>query len=148
MFPSQPAPNDSLLLDQHVVRSFAFSRATFGPGARSEGIIQHIEKEITELREAINKEDSNDVEVAMEWADLLILSLDGLTRHLAYNVATRDDKTEMVDPRMLAVDVVRLLNHKQARNESREWPNWRDFDQDCPIEHIRTGSDDEPNDEA
>jgi hypothetical protein len=54
----------------------AFSHATFGPGERMDGVIDHIRKELIEV-EGCNGESS-------EWVDVVILALDGLTRRLAY----------------------------------------------------------------
>ena len=39
-------------LEQHLKRQIAFSRATFGPGERRAGVIDHIRKELAEVEEA------------------------------------------------------------------------------------------------
>lgn len=63
--------------EAHLTRQLAFSRATFGPGERREAVLDHIRKEIAEV-EAFGGESS-------EWVDLVILSLDGLLRRLAFS---------------------------------------------------------------
>lgn len=56
------------LLAEHI----PWSKATFGPGARTGGITKHIEKELDEIRQ--NPTD------LMEWIDVIILALDGAWR--------------------------------------------------------------------
>ena len=56
----------------HLYRQRAFSRATFGPGARTKGVLDHIRKEITEVERAPHD--------LSEWVDLILLSLDGAWR--------------------------------------------------------------------
>lgn len=34
----------------HLTRQAVFSRATFGPGPRTKGVLDHMEKEIAEVR--------------------------------------------------------------------------------------------------
>lgn len=89
-----------------------FSAATFGPGATTTRVLAHITKEIEEVRE-----DPDDLE---EWADLLILSLDGATRR----GFTGDQ-------------VLAAVHAKWAKNRTRNWPDWRTADPDAPIEHVR-----------
>ena len=46
-------------LKQHLIRQMAFSKATYGPGTRTNGVLDHLSKEIEEVRESnalINKE--------------------------------------------------------------------------------------------
>lgn len=69
-------------LFHHLTRAIVFSKATFGPGARTNGVLDHITKEIEEVRKG-----NGDPE---EWVDLVILSLDGLTRELLNNKARSD----------------------------------------------------------
>lgn len=56
----------------HLTRQHEFSIKTFGPGPRTEGVMDHITKEVAEVRAA-----PKDVK---EWIDLLILSCDGAMR--------------------------------------------------------------------
>ena len=63
-------------LKQHLLRQMAFSHATFGPGTRTNGVVDHIRKELVEVLESNGSAD--------EWVDVVILGLDGLTRELAY----------------------------------------------------------------
>jgi Protein of unknown function (DUF550) len=95
-----------------VRRQRAFSAPTFGPGARTAGVLAHIRKELAEVE--ANPGD------AAEWADIVILALDGAWRagH---------------SPEAIAAAV----HAKQTVNESREWPDWRTADPNKPIEHTR-----------
>jgi len=115
-------------LEQHLLRSMAFSHATFGPGTRAKGVIDHIKKEIIEV------ETSNGD--ASEWIDLVILSLDGLTRQLKY---FKMEEGIIPDNDTVAVIAAQILRQKQAKNEKRVWPDWRKADPDKAIEHDRTG---------
>lgn len=111
-------------LAQHLLRQMAFSHATFGPGARTEGVTDHIRKELDEVIESGGS--------PSEWVDVVILALDGLTRAIAFGaVAYRGYPEEAAD---LAV---RLILAKQAKNEARTWPDWRTAPKDRAIEHER-----------
>ena len=61
-----------MYLCDFIVRQKQWSEKTFGPGLRTEGILKHIESEISEVRE--NPTDP------MEWIDIAILALDGAWR--------------------------------------------------------------------
>lgn len=112
-------------LKQHLIRQMAFSHATFGPGERREGVIDHIKKEIVEVEEANGD--------SIEWVDVVILALDGLTRRLAYSTSDGQRK----DPAVVAQMVCNMIEGKQTRNEARNWPDWRTADKDKAIEHVR-----------
>lgn len=113
-------------LKQHLIRQMAFSHATYGPGERMEGVIDHIRKELVEIDES-NGDSS-------EWVDVVILALDGLTRRLAFATGERGD------PNTIAQIACNMIEGKQSRNEARDWPDWRTADRDKAIEHCR-GSD-------
>jgi hypothetical protein len=89
-----------------------WSAQTFGPGLRTEGVIAHIRKELAEV-----EREPTDIE---EWADVLILAFDGAMRAGAS-----------------AQQVIDTVMAKQAKNEAREWPDWRQFTEAQAIEHIR-----------
>lgn len=95
--------------ENHLVRQMVFSRATFGPGTRLEGVLDHMTKEISEVQ--------NSGGDPKEWVDLVILALDGLTRRLwaASNYQITADEVAK-----LAVDEIIF---KQAKNERRNWPD-------------------------
>lgn len=115
-------------LEEHLKRQFAFSRATFGPGERRAATLDHIRKEIAEVEAADGD--------SAEWVDLVILSLDGLMRQLAW--AGRDPRHDPgVDPTVVTRTVCAMVLGKQTRNEQRQWPDWRTADPDKAIEHIR-----------
>lgn len=96
----------------HIRRQMAWSQATFGPGDRIKGVLDHISKELDEIAE--NPRDLS------EWADVIILALDGAWRSGAW-------PQEIID----------AIVAKQTKNESREWPDWRTADPDRAIEHVR-----------
>ena len=111
-------------LKAHLIRQMAFSHATFGPGERTKGVVDHIRKELVEVLESDGD--------AAEWVDVVILALDGLTRRLAFVGGGK-----RVDPALVAETVCKMLEGKQSRNEAREWPDWRSQSQDKAIEHVR-----------
>jgi predicted RNA-binding Zn-ribbon protein involved in translation (DUF1610 family) len=109
----------------HLQRQIAFSRGTFGPGTRREGVLDHMTKEIGEVR-------SGDGD-PKEWVDLVILGLDGLWREVKFGGRfgnpSHDDTAEIA---------IGMILEKQSKNEERDWPNWREMPADKAIEHVRT----------
>jgi hypothetical protein len=99
---------------EHLSRQAEWSRNTFGPGQRTKGIIDHITKELGEVAA-----DPLDLK---EWIDIVILGLDG-----AWRVGASPQQ------------IIDALKAKQAKNEGRNWPDWRTADPDKAIEHDRTG---------
>jgi hypothetical protein len=91
-----------------------FSRRAFGPGPRLDGVLEHMRREMIEVRETPQD--------PLEWADLIILAIDGAWR-------------QGITPGELATALV----VKQATNRSRRWPNWRTASPNEPIEHDRDG---------
>ncbi|MAY63959.1 MAG: hypothetical protein CML29_17285 [Rhizobiales bacterium] len=108
-------------LKQHLLRQMAFSRATFGTGSRTNGVVDHIRKELEEVQESHG--------CPSEWVDVVILGLDGLTRSLSFVI---EDQDEVAD------EACRMIVDKQSRNERRDWPDWRTADPDKAIEHDRS----------
>lgn len=98
---------------QHIRDQREWSDATFGPGPRLLGVIDHIRLELAEVQA-----DPTD---ASEWADLLILVIDGATRQ-----------------GITAHELIRAYRDKMEVNRLREWPDWRGRSEDKPIEHLRT----------
>lgn len=96
-----------------VTRQREFSSKTYGPGAHTEGIIDHIQKELEEI-----KADPTDLE---EWVDVVILGLDGAWR-AGY------------EPE----EVIKAIIRKQHINELRKWPDWRTVEPGKAIEHDRS----------
>lgn len=101
-------------LIQHLRRQMEFSEKTFGPGARIDGVTDHIAKELIEVRESGG--------LLAEWVDVIILGLDGAWR----SGATPEQIAEAIAA-------------KQAKNESRKWPDWRTAQPGKAIEHVREG---------
>ena len=106
----------------HLKRQIAWSRATFGPGERRAGVIDHIRKELNEIETG-----SGDPK---EWVDVVILAFDGLWRSLAERGVAW-----VSIPKIIAV----MIEQKQAKNELRDWPDWRTADPNKAIEHVRNG---------
>lgn len=90
-----------------------WSDRTFGPGTRLRGVLNHIRKELAEVEESCGKD-------ITEWVDIMVLAVDGATRS--------GHKPE---------DLLNAYAEKMAENYQREWPDWRDFSEDEPIEHVR-----------
>lgn len=99
-------------LIKHLYRQQEFSEATFGPGMRTEGIINHIKKELLEI-----EAQPHDIE---EWIDVVILALDG-----AWRAGYKPEQ------------IVQALEAKQTKNEGRNWPNWQEVPTGQAIEHLR-----------
>lgn len=99
-------------LIEHLTRQSKWSRKTFGPGDRAQGVVAHIRKELLEI-----EADPTDL---YEWIDVVILAFDGAWRagHTPEEIAA-------------------ALAAKHAKNEQREWPDWRTSDPNGPIEHVR-----------
>lgn len=102
------------ILEQYYAKQIAWSLETFGPGLRSKGITAHIRKELREI-----DADPHDL---IEWCDVIMLAMDGYWRH--------GGKVETLLSDLIA---------KQAKNLSRNWPDWRELGEDCPVEHSREG---------
>lgn len=96
----------------HLHRQREFSEHTFGPGARTAGVIDHIRKELNEIEAK-----PDDVS---EWVDVILLALDGAWR-------------AGFSPEQIA----QAIAAKQERNESRKWPDWRTAEPGKAIEHVR-----------
>ena len=114
-------------LKQHLIRQMAFSKATYGPGTRTNGVLDHLTKEIEEVRESGGSSD--------EWVDLVILSLDGLTRQLSF---CNESDRRITESEQIAEVACRMIVNKQDRNENRTWPDWRTMSADKAIEHDRS----------
>lgn len=96
----------------HLHRQIEFSENTFGPGLRTEGLRDHILKELIEI-------EANPTDL-MEWVDIIMLGLDGAWRagH---------------SPEQIAAG----LDTKLTINERRKWPDWRTAEPGKAIEHVR-----------
>ena len=116
MRPNMTPTSDTSTFDMlaHLRRQAEFSARTFGPGARVEGVTDHIAKELVEVRES-----GGDL---AEWIDVVILALDGCWRSGA--------SPEQIVAAMVA---------KQTKNEGRRWPDWRTAPAGKAIEHDRAG---------
>lgn len=97
----------------HLRRQREWSEKTFGPGSRTQGVVDHIRKELREI-----DADPTDLK---EWIDVVILALDG---------AWRCGGTPS--------EIIAAIASKQKINEGRVWPDWRTADPNKAIEHDRS----------
>lgn len=107
-------PRTAFDLAAYIEDQIRFSVVAFGPGTRLDGVLAHMRKELDEVREQPQD--------LIEWADLIILAIDGAWR-------------QGITPDAL----VGALMVKQAINRRRAWPDWRTADPSGPIEHVRSG---------
>lgn len=91
---------------------FAWSLRTFGPEQRIKGVTDHIIREAIEARE--NPQD------ASEWADIILLAMDGASRS-----------------GISGAELIAAVHEKQTKNVARKWPDWHGMDPDQAIEHIK-----------
>lgn len=98
----------------HLHRQREFSARTFGPGARTAGVLDHIRKELAEI-------EAKPADLT-EWVDVVLLALDGAWR------AGHSPE-----------DIVLAIAEKQMKNEVRKWPDWRTAEPGKAIEHVRDG---------
>lgn len=99
-------------LIKHLHRQREFSERTFGPGARTAGVCDHIRKELVEIEAAPND--------PSEWADVILLALDGAWR-----------------AGFTPEEIAAAIEAKQTKNEGRKWPDWRTAEPGKAIEHVR-----------
>lgn len=109
-------------LVHHLERQSGWSHQTFGPGPRTEGVLDHIRKELDEI-----EADPGDL---AEWIDVVILAFDGAWR-AGHSPA----------------EIVVALEAKQTKNEGRVWPDWRTADPNKAIEHDRSAVPIEPSEQ-
>ena len=88
-----------------------WSSSTFGPGRRTEGILDHIRKELDEIQAK-----PDDI---VEWVDVILLAIDGAWRHGG-------------QPQ----EIINLVREKQFLNRTRAWPDWKYFGENEAITHI------------
>jgi len=89
-----------------------WSEQTFGPGERTESVINHIREELEEVLE--NPKDVS------EWCDVIILAFDGAWR--------AGHTTEQIIEGLVA---------KHLKNKARRWPDWRNYTNGEAINHIK-----------
>lgn len=106
-------PMEQFDFHAHLVRQRRWSEKTFGPGSRTQGVIDHIRKELREIEAG-----PTDI---YEWIDVTIPALDG-----AWRAGYSPDQ------------IIAALTGRQTRNEARDWPDWRTSDPNKAIEHVRS----------
>lgn len=103
-------------MTDHLRKQAKWSAATFGPGKRLHGVLNHIRKELGEIEKQ--------PEDLYEWIDVVILALDGAWR-AGYSPEA----------------ILYALIDKMERNYNRKWPDWRLRSEDEAIEHTDKGDD-------
>jgi hypothetical protein len=101
-----------------------WSRRTFGPGKREQGIIDHIKKELKEIEQAETEEEKFE-----EWIDIIILGIDGAWRAVGDGYGS-----------FKGLKIIKGYLAKMDKNmNKRKWPDWRTAPdpQGQPIEHVR-----------
>ena len=101
-----------------------FSRKTFGQGAVTERVLNHIEEEMDEVRNAKTPEDQME-----EWIDIIILAFDGAWRHAHYELGIPFPKLDKFIERNLA--------EKWDRVMKRKWPDHRTLKHSEPVRHVK-----------
>jgi hypothetical protein len=86
-----------------------WSKATFGPGRRTKGLLEHIRRELDEV--AANPDD------LVEWVDVVLLAFDGYWRHGGTPEGFMD-----------------MVRYKFSVNQARKWPPPAPDDQ--PNHHV------------
>lgn len=119
VLPPEHAEAYSVDLAQFLRAQIEWSTATFGPGNRTEGLIDHVRSELDELWHAPSEADE-----LGEWIDVAILALDGAWR-CGYTPE----------------EVCRALLAKAERNRRRGWPDWRTAAPGRAIQHLTEGDD-------
>lgn len=120
-------------LDSAWIRNFLeakgkWSYQTFGPGARSKGVIAHLRKELEEL-----ERDPMDL---MEWVDVFMLATDGFWRaYVEKHGGFADGEPIGRHIVRAAHEFISLILEKHIINTERQWP--ASTSQDEPVEHVR-----------
>ena len=104
---------ETTTLYDYIGRHITWSIKTFGEGDHLEGLLNHIEKEIQEVRAEISP-----VERTKELVDIIILAIDAMWRQ-----------------GFTSGEIVNMLLDKQNVNAQRNWPKITDPSK--PTEHIR-----------
>lgn len=107
------SPSVPFVIDAaHLRRQREWSKETFGPGFRPQGITDHIRKELDEI-------DADPTDLR-EWVDVIILAFDG-----AWRAGWQPQ------------EVLDAILTKQLTNRERVWPDWRLVPEGEVIEHVR-----------
>lgn len=99
-------------LEEYLASQQVFSERTFGPGERTKGVLDHIAKELDEI-----KAKPDDLS---EWVDVLTLAFDGALRK-----------------GFTPGEIASCLTAKLYKNIKRKWPDYRNYSQHEAIEHIK-----------
>ena len=117
--------NDTYFMD-FLINKARWSLDTFGTGARTKGLTEHIRKELLEIEEA--------PEDLLEWIDVFMLATDGFWRAYTAHHTSEEEITYDVLERA-AEKFCYLMMYKDNLNRSRKWP--KPTSQDHCNEHIK-----------
>lgn len=110
-----------IYFEEYLRAQTLWSQQTFGPGARTKGVLDHLKAEIHEI-------ESSDGDPG-EWRDASMIALDGLIRSLMARGLTDADAIETA---------IGMMAAKLEVNRQRKWPDWRTAAPDKAIEHDRS----------
>lgn len=137
--------SDSAWLREFLASKARWSYDTFGPGARTTGIIAHIRKELAEI-------EAQPFDL-MEWIDVLMLAMDGFWRAYIASIGGAGVMTpeewegfDQTDAEFAADEFIALLCKKDRINRAREWP--APTSEDEPMEHVRPAFEEEDYDDG
>lgn len=125
----EPAVVDCSCFIDLVMDQLEWSIGTFGGGTHTEGIVDHIRKELDEV---LSSEGSVE-----EWVDVFILALDGLLR-----AGIECDPYPPMTHAEIARCAIQLIRDKQNKNKRRKWPSIEEQREKgmLAVEHIREES--------
>lgn len=111
-----PRPASGLGIAEYMAHASVWSHRTFGPGPRTLGVVAHIRKEIAEI-----EDEPADLS---EWADLVILALDGCWRAMI----DWTDPHDVPDARTWHEVEDDMLDLLFCQTDERDTIHWPDFE--------------------
>jgi len=111
-----------MTFNQDYLKTLKWQLKTFGGHFKWKGVLDHIEKEILEIRE-----NPDDLE---EWIDLMFLSFGGACDVVKHH-------QPKATPEEVVAVVYSAYKSKLRKNINRKWPDWRTVEPDKAIEHIK-----------
>lgn len=109
----QVIPNSGVftISPEFIDNKFKWSLETFGDGQRTQAVCSHLREEVDEAQAEPTD--------ASEWADIILLAMDGASR-----------------AGISGQELITAIHEKQDKNLTRKWPDWREVDETTHIKHI------------
>lgn len=111
-----PRPASGLGIAEYMAHASVWSYRTFGPGPRTRGVVAHIRKEIDEIE--------NEPADMSEWADLVILAIDGCWRAMI----DWEDPHDVPGAREWYVVEDDICDLLFCQTDERDTVHWPDFE--------------------